>query len=85
MCMSTVLRIYILYYVDYNQSVNDEFQKLVEEINTTVLSNKRRKRAVSDWTERIQHMDDNWEAIRHALFEYTTVGAAPPGTRVCDF
>ena len=71
-------------YVDYNQSVSNELQKLVEEINTTVLSNKRRRKTVSDWTERIQHMDDNWEAIRHVLFEYITVGAAPPVTRVCD-
>ena len=57
-------------------------QKLVEEINTKVFFNKRRSRTVFDWTERIQHMDDNWDAIRHVVFEYTTVGAAPPVTRV---
>ena len=41
-------------------------------------------RTVFDWTERIQHTDDNWDAIRHVVFEYTTVGAAPPVTRVWD-
>ena len=72
-------------YADRNCSASDQLQDLVEEINTTVLSNKRsRKAAVSDWTERIEHMEENWESIRCMLFEYTTVGAAPPAIRVCN-
>lgn len=73
-----------LSYADHVPSVSDQLQDLVEEINTTVLSNKRNRKAVSDWTERIEHMEDNWESIRRTLFEYTTVGAAPPAIRVRD-
>ena len=43
---------------------------------------KMNNRKTPNWTERMERSEENWEAIRSTLFEYSVASAALPKHKV---
>ena len=68
-------------HIDNVSSENHILQQLMVEIEAE-LSEVSRMSNKAGWAERMERSEENWEAIRSKLFQYSVASAAPPKHKV---